>query len=110
MSKATSEYFGPTQPGNPPSANPQSVNPQSVNPMSVNPMSVNPSSVKSDEPKSVESPEKKVPLAPKDAYNSAMDEFLAICDQIEANLVDLFAISESFVILQYFVIFNYHCS
>lgn len=86
LSRATNEYFGPAQ-GNTPCPNPQSVNPQSANPMSVNPMSVNPSSVKSDEPKSVESPEKKVPLAPKDAYKNAMDEFLAVCDQIETNLL-----------------------
>uniref|UniRef100_A0A0N5ALU4 Mediator of RNA polymerase II transcription subunit 29 n=1 Tax=Syphacia muris TaxID=451379 RepID=A0A0N5ALU4_9BILA len=86
LSRATSEYFGSAL-GNPPSANPQSVNPQSVNPMSVNPMSVNPSSVKSDEPKSVEAPEKKAALTPKDVYNNALDEFLAVCDQIETNLL-----------------------
>ena len=87
LSVATSEYFGQSRlSGNPASANPQSMNPQSVNPQSVNPLSVNPSSVKSDDPKSVE-PEKKAQLAPKDAYNSAMDEFLAVCDQIEISLV-----------------------
>ena len=95
LSKATNDYFGLTQ-GNPPSTNPQSVNPQSVNPMSVNPMSVNPSSVKSDDPKSVESPEKKVPVAPKDAYNNAMDEFLAVCDQIETNLMVVQEASKQF--------------
>lgn len=73
---------------NPLSVNPQSVNPQSVNPQSVNPLSVNPSSVKSmDEPKSVESPDKKIALSPKDAYLNSLNNFLAIVDQIEMNLV-----------------------
>ncbi|MFH4975954.1 hypothetical protein AB6A40_002663 [Gnathostoma spinigerum] len=70
------------------SHNPLSVNPQSVNPQSVNPLSVNPSSVKSlDEPKSVDSPDKKIVLSPKDAYLNSMNNFIAICDQIEMNLV-----------------------
>lgn len=72
---------------NPMSVNPQSVNPQSVNPQSVNPLSANPSSVKSlDEPKSVENMEKKI-LSPCEAYVNSFDNFLAICDQIETDVV-----------------------
>lgn len=67
--------------------NPMSANPQSVNPQSVNPLSANPSSVKSlDEPKSVETVEKKI-LSPNEAYISSLDNFLAVCDLIESEVV-----------------------
>ncbi|KHN72232.1 Mediator of RNA polymerase II transcription subunit 29 [Toxocara canis] len=88
LNRAAAELVRPSASRQQLDASVASHNPMSVNPQSANPLSVNPSSVKSlDEPKSVDSADRKSVLSPKEGYNSAMNNFLAVCDQIEINLM-----------------------